>query len=664
MPATVYALLVGINAYRAPHIPELRGCLTDIERFGAFLQARLPDSVSLNSLCDAAATRAALVATFRQHLGQAGPGDTALFYFSGHGSQEPVAPEHSHLEPTGYNQTLVCHDSRTAGAPDLSDKELAILIDEVARRGAHTVAILDCCHAGGATRSTGNPWRSIPPASSARGLHMAAAALSAGAAAGGAPAPPHVALSACMSFQRARELTGTAPACGAFSQALLAALAMLGPTASYRDLIIATRSRLEASTLDQHPVIYPAQASGIADQPFLGGAAAAPAPPFSLSHTGSRWEINGGSFHGIRPPAGDACTELLVTLPDAAPQARVRVLAVEATRSQILTADAAHLDPQRCYPAHIANLPQAPVDILLQGDASVLQAVRQEIASAGPAGAASAYLRVVELAAHDHRTLVVQAQALGAGQVRLGMLGHQGQVLAPAITGPQASAARRLADQLQHIARWQLVKDLAPAPCRLDGQMLLEVVACPDDRASFDATGPALPLSACGDVRLRYRHAGDAWLPPRIFVRVRHRGAVDGPKLYVALLSLNDSYAISSALLPGTWIAPGNIAAALDGGQVAVQLPSGRAVEPGASVRDWLLLFVAERDFSVHALELPALQHALATRSLDSALDYLRQLRQRDPTHAGGEWTVMTLPLVTEVPQRQHSNSPTSAVST
>lgn len=105
----LYALLVGINTYPDP-IPHLRGCLNDIDAMAAFLETRCAgDSTTLHllTLKDQAATREAVIATFRTHLGQAGEADQVLFAFSGHGSQEVAPPELWHLEPDRMNETLV-----------------------------------------------------------------------------------------------------------------------------------------------------------------------------------------------------------------------------------------------------------------------------------------------------------------------------------------------------------------------------------------------------------------------------------------------------------------------------------------------------------------------------------------------------------------------------
>src|SRR5271169_3258607 len=150
-PPTVYALIVGVDDYPPP-LPALRGCVADARAIEALLRDRVPaERLRILTLTDSAATRAAVVAAFQAHLGQAALHDTALFWYAGHGSQQTsVAP--IEIEPTGLDQTLVLIDSRQAGSADLADKELGALVAKVSAGGAHVVVGLDCCHSGSGTR--------------------------------------------------------------------------------------------------------------------------------------------------------------------------------------------------------------------------------------------------------------------------------------------------------------------------------------------------------------------------------------------------------------------------------------------------------------------------------------------------------------------------------
>ena len=163
MARSVYALLVGINDYQG-RVNPLAGCIEDVLGFEAFLQSHVSaEQLRVRRLLDSDATRQGIIDGFTTHLSQAKLGDAAIFYFSGHGSTEPVEQRFWHLEPTKQNQTMVCFDSRKIGIPDLADKEVNDLLGEVASRSPHVLAILDCCHAGGATRAVDVHIRSAPP---------------------------------------------------------------------------------------------------------------------------------------------------------------------------------------------------------------------------------------------------------------------------------------------------------------------------------------------------------------------------------------------------------------------------------------------------------------------------------------------------------------------
>jgi uncharacterized caspase-like protein len=155
MARTVYGLLVGIDAYQAP-VPRLNGCVNDVEAVGEVLRQRVAGDgvrLELETLTDQQATRQAVIDGFRTHLGRADAEDVALFYYSGHGSQEDAPPEFWRFEPDRLDETLVCWDSRMPGRSDVADKELAQLIAEVAERGPHVLVVLDCCHSGSGTRA-------------------------------------------------------------------------------------------------------------------------------------------------------------------------------------------------------------------------------------------------------------------------------------------------------------------------------------------------------------------------------------------------------------------------------------------------------------------------------------------------------------------------------
>ncbi|PSB67243.1 hypothetical protein C7B61_07200, partial [filamentous cyanobacterium CCP1] len=203
----IYALLVGINQYEpTSKVNPLRGCANDVQTMEAYLKERISKDINceIKTLINEQATYAAIVDGFRNHLSKAkGERDTILFWFSGHGSQEPAPEEFWHLEPDRKNETLVCYDSRTPNGKDLADKELAYLIGELAKNNPHIVVILDNCHSGSGTR---DPFqqaeeRRIPESTKIRRLDsylFPATQLD-------FPRGKHMVLSACRDYQTAKE---------------------------------------------------------------------------------------------------------------------------------------------------------------------------------------------------------------------------------------------------------------------------------------------------------------------------------------------------------------------------------------------------------------------------------------------------------------------------
>src|SRR5215207_9421831 len=107
MAGKLYPLLVGIDEYRDQ---PLRGCVNDVCAMEEFLGERASGAdwtlAPPLRLLNSDATRAAVIEGFRSYLTQAGPEDIALFYYSGHGSQEPSPEEFWALEPDRLDETL------------------------------------------------------------------------------------------------------------------------------------------------------------------------------------------------------------------------------------------------------------------------------------------------------------------------------------------------------------------------------------------------------------------------------------------------------------------------------------------------------------------------------------------------------------------------------
>jgi len=655
--AHVFALLVGIDEYRPPLL-SLKGCLNDIEDVYQYLGEAVGAPARVLQLRNADATRAAVIDAFRRHLGRAGPGDSALFWYSGHGSVAPVPPQWWHLEPDGTTmQTLVCADSRHDGVPDLLDKELALLIREVASHGPHVAVVLDCCHAGGATRT--------PPSARARQVAPAPAPphpgrltdeLGAHVAAGVLPRltdlADHVALAACQSDQLAHELPDLdGRHRGVFTAGILSELRRLGKPRTYRDLVAAARGHVANAVDRQTPVLYPAGDS-IVDQNFLGGPARPPAATMTMGYRHGRWVVDAGACHGLVSGAAVDIVRLAVHGSD--PVREARVVRVEPDRCVVEPIDW-RPTPGDTYPVVLSHVALPEVTVVVGGagdDPEQARRVAEAIRSAGPAGSASPHVRLV---ADDDPAVTAELVVGTPGRGDLTVSSADGVRLASV---PSAAGERAVSDivaRLEHIARWRRIRDLRNPVSRLADLVRVEVIVPEphEDRTPRDRVG--LRPGPTGAIELRYVRHRYGYAPPSVYIRLDN--AADRP-LYCVLLNLTDRFRVHATLFPGDFIGARASAAAAEGDLVEIALPDGRAPRPGARVRDWLMLVVSEDRIVSDHFALPGLAEPVERpRAATGLVGVVERLalaaRWRDldrkPGTAKDWWTSVT-EIVTSVP--------------
>lgn len=696
--ATIHSLLVGIDDYPAGVAPRLGGCLNDIAGVRRLLEGRVPPP---RVLFDREATVEAVEHAIREGLGAAGPGDTALFWFSGHGTQRRAHGADLLIEATGHNQALVCADG------PLPDKRLRVLLGGVAARGAHVVAVLDCCFSGGATRGTGLTVRFAPARDDWSFTAPAAAPLSAREAVPARPAGPPgrgevLLLAASRASQPAHEALFDGRRHGVFTHAVLGVVREAPSGITYREVLSAADARVQCSGGHQQPVLFPSGPGGVADLPFLADGAARAGDAYLLRHGAAGWEVDCGAGHGLGEAAvaGAAAVEFAVveravldggpaeaerSRPDAAPGDAPTVAgpmyagggpaSADSPPGRLLTArtvlpDRTLVDPVgwapapgQVYPVALTalNLPAAtvavvPADPYAAGPPGGLEeALARALATAGPGGGPSPLLRSApdpRDAGDLHFRLEVRG---GAAHV----LRRDGSRFVAPLPLSAPGDIRRIIDCLTHLTRWHRLRDLAPRPSPLDGLVRVEVGpwGAPSDRL--------LVPDGSGEIVCAYTPAaggrGDAPEPPLLSVRLHNRSP--DRALWCLLLDLTDGYASHSALYPGHFIAPGHTGHALDGEPVRFSLPVGRPTVPGAGARDWLKLIVAECELNTVPFHLPAWGTGPAgsrTSAPDGRDGVLRF--SRVPPHPGtrdlsavntrpyGHWTTRTLALRTVVP--------------
>jgi len=141
-----YGLVVGIDAYTAP-IPALQGAVNDAKDVAGALQKTGVKELIL--LTDQQATKPAIMAAWTKLLDEAQAGDTIIFTYAGHGSQEPAPNDPD--QPKGYDNTLPLVDYGLKGpaiANRIVDREVDVMLRAAEAKKVFVIFVADACHSG------------------------------------------------------------------------------------------------------------------------------------------------------------------------------------------------------------------------------------------------------------------------------------------------------------------------------------------------------------------------------------------------------------------------------------------------------------------------------------------------------------------------------------
>ena len=554
MQSKLYALLVGINDYATS---PLRGCVNDCDAMSEMLAGRsVPGGLELARLTNAEATREAIIRVFRAHLGQASGGDTALFYFSGHGSQEPVPPLYRDLEPDGLCETLVAFDSRQPGGRDLADKELAVLVAEVAARGPHVVVVLDCCHSGTVTRETERmAVRRHVPDARPRSLESywftgdQTGPSDLGAAGGWKVLPRgrHVLLSACEADQVSLEISdSTGVRRGLFTRSLLTALSRFDRVPSYRELFKQTEVLVVRGHDRQRPCL-----AGETRLEFLRGTLLPMPRLFHARREPDRvWRLDGGFLHGIEPGCRLSLFDASET--DFRDHSRriadAQVIAAGPSNASLEIKLGALGDLDAAVPAVISEHAVPALGVAIEAGPRIETRLHEAIAG-------DATLAIVPKAGAGDLVLRSDGD-------RLHLLGAPGRrPLAEPLPLGWLDHPAPLREELGRIARCRSLRALEGGPGALDAVSwdLLRWLG-PPRAAGGEPETSAFGETSEADLWYSPNAAGSS-APPRITMRIANRSE---RKVYATILSLSDACAIESldeesyTLPPGSsfWLRP------------------------------------------------------------------------------------------------------------
>jgi pimeloyl-ACP methyl ester carboxylesterase len=488
MPRTTYALLVGINAY-APEVGRLSGCLNDVDHFENWLRANT-ENPAIEMLKDGDATRANVIRLFRTHLAQARKDDTVVFHYCGHGARWASAPDFRTYFPDGRDEGLVLFDSRTDGGYDLADKELAVLISELAEHEAHIAVLLDCCHSGSGTRGA-DAFRGLV----ARQTHEVAVPRPLETYLDGyytrtkltIPTPRHILLAACERGQTAKESPDHA---GVFTSTLIEALGK-GADISYIDLFQRCRATVRTRAEDQTPQFEPAGGFD-PTQGFLGRPATATRRfyPLVFADTG-HWNAACGAIHGLpTDPFGLA----IYADDDATLTTRLGTAITKRVGAQTSDVDLDFAsDIGQRYRAVPLVMPGPPMLLAFDGPADAANTIEATLRDAGlaialvPPGQAQYGIALTT----DRLTL----HGANAEKI-IGFTSRGGKTLSQTLA--------ILAPTLRAIAQWEQSLRLRNPKSRLDADAVtLRYIETPDDATEHIHTGE--------DVTLEYIFADGDW---------------------------------------------------------------------------------------------------------------------------------------------------------
>ncbi len=612
--AELYALLVAIDTY-PEGIRPLAGCVNDANVMEDLLKTRFAEQpLHLVRLNNQEAERGKIIQAFREHLGQAGKDDIALFFYAGHGSQVPAGGLFKEIEPDDMNESIVCYDSRVLGAYDLVDKDIATLIGELTSKGVHVTTIFDSCHSGSVTRDLkdvagavdATAWeRRLEPRTDSQPLEAYLARPAWREASRDIPSPPpgmgsltlalaayapdqtgrHVLLAACEDNQTAKEYFGGGKRHGAFTYFLTETLRNATEPLGYRELMHQVRSAVQQSVAMQTPKLESSGGDAIFDNLFLGLTPSAWAD-YAIARIGlsGKWTIDRGSM--MRVAAGDRFALYPMSagaaeLADATKaEAFAAVVSVTPATAVLQMEAGAHADegaPYKAVPVSQAAL----VNVSFQGDPSGVAELEARMARARTFRVgADAKLRVL---AKD-----------GGFQV---LAGDGGRVLWP--TGPNAADADAVISALNHMTLWMQRLELENPATQIPADWV-EFLITQNPGAADEAALPCPPLR-----QIEWqceRDASGAVQPKSYKAAVTNKSS---KVLYAALLAFSDDWSISTKLLgAGTQqLGAGETVFAKSGQAVRCWVPEG-----AAESTDDLLLIVSTDLFDALDFKMPALR--------------------------------------------------------
>ncbi|MGZ8310697.1 MAG: caspase family protein [Allosphingosinicella sp.] len=596
----VYALLVGINDYPAK-VGKLEGCLNDVANVEDYLKQTFTDP-AIVVLKDHDATSENVIEQFRSHLGRAGKDDIALFHYCGHGANSTAAPELKTFDLSGRDQGLVCINSRDGDNWDLADKELAHLIQELARDDPHIAIILDCCKSGSGTRSLeaqlGQAVRTTNGVPVPRPLESYLDGYFTTLLKQGKPlaipSSRHILLAASDRTQTAKEDLQTHR--GIFTTNLFEVLRRSPEPPTYADLFVRSRAAVrryirENDKTPQDPQ-FETYAGFDAYAGFLGRATTAGRRTYSVYFDADRWRADVGAIQGVSTDPALPVTLALYPEEDAGRKAgTARAVRVGAQKSEVSLDFES--DPATRYEAEITSLPAAPLMVAFEGDEALRVTLQTALDADGTVN-----VTLTETGSDDGYAFVRDGETL-----LLRRRGPDRPIQSVELAGGKGWTGKAI-HLLKHVAQWEQSLNLQnPRPLIDPRQVDFVFAEKLDDGTEYQHSGPELTLE--------YRQVDGSWRDVLGQLRLRNR---TGQLMHFVLLHLSAD-------------------------DLGVQVIANDQVAPG---EDWMTLTVGTTDpspdvyFSVDGEKLQTVERLKLIVSTERVDDFLLELEPLSDTRGFG----------------------------
>lgn len=641
----LYALLVGLDAYNEGIalngevvFPQLRGCVTDSKSLKMYLENDPAFEADIKLITNEQATKSEIVRLFGEHLGQAQEGDTALFFFSGHGTQEWAEIDVWKEETDGKLECIVCYYDEAADDMLMADKELRFLLHGLSKKGAHIVTVFDCCHSADNTRNgaivkkefSGIAEKRVPyvfPKRSWEGFlfsnEINLPDLKQQGEKALLPEGPHVQLSACESNESALEVNGS----GVFTKTLLQVLKAAGGDVSYQSVGSRTRQYLK-NVYEQKPRIYVAGGnSELLDTNFLNRPLTQKKQNFGelVYNEAHGWKLTLGAIHGINEQTKN------IRIVDAETNETYsgEIGEIEIDCCFVLTN--AKLEKHKTYNGIVEGLLSKRIKVSVQKEESSLKEVQL----------------LLDFLFDDAKHYIILEEEESSSDYTVRIQNGKCYITRPAdpfrpITKPQLlnnkKVAKEILAQLIHISQWEFLKEL---------YNMSVVTKLPDDVVLIElAVGdePVPVTDKTNTVAINYNNTDGIW-ENRLTVKLTNTTTKN---LYCSALYLTSDFGADAGLLnPSVYLLePANTA------NLSFEGVSTLALELNDVVKfynrkeeiEHLKFIVSTEPFDVQALTL----HSLPKPPLPNEPDYdaqttgrTRGIRKR--TLSG--WTTKTITL-------------------